>query len=330
MNLTSHVDGDDSPYWSRSLSVPQILFVSNRDGNAEVYKMDEDGTNQTRLTFNSSGDLDPVFNPGASRIAYTAQGWSTDVFIMTWSGTDQANFTRRSGSDERPSWSTDGRWIAFERVYSGNREVIVQQADLPRRDFRVTNSPAWDGWADLGSPTLQVERVLIGSPGTDWGGLDPIWSSAYAGVVAFDHNGYVNFVRIGVEPADASSIEVTPLDGPGFEMAGVVVEADEIANVRQDAGRSLEPTVWQFDPGTGAIVMYFNGAGRLASVLAVEDSAYPSAAGAGPAAVTQCLDAGAVAVEGAFAAVYDAAGNCLGRDASSVRITADGAVSVVR
>jgi len=330
VNLTSHVDGDDSPYWSRSLSVPQILFVSDRDGNAEVYKMDEDGTGQTRLTNNTSGDLDPVFNPGASRIAYTARGWSTDVFIMTSTGTDQANFTRRSGSDERPSWSTDGRWIAFERVYSGNREVIVQQADLPRRDFRVTNNSAWDGWADLGSPTLQVERVLIGSPGTDWGGLDPIWSSAYAGVVAFDPNGYVNFVRIGVEPADASSIEVTPLDGPGFQMAGVVVAADEIANVRQDGGRSIEPTVWQFDPGTGAIVMYFNGTGRLASVLAVEDSAYPSGADAGPAAVTQRLDAGALAVDGAFAAVYDAEGNRVGADASSVRIDADGGITVLR
>ncbi len=329
VNLTNHAAGDDSPYWSRALAAPQILFVSNRDGIAEIYKMHEDGTSQTRLTNNSSVDGDPVFDPQAQRIAYTAQGWGTDIFIMTSAGTNQANFSRRAGSDERPSWSTDGRWIAFERVYSGNRELIIQQADLPRRDFRLTSNSDWDGWADLGSPTLQVERVLIGGPGTDWGGLDPVWSDAYAGVVAFDPNGYMNFVRIGVTPADAGSLEVTPLDGPGYQMAGVVVEADEIANVRQDAGRGVEPSVWQFDPGTGAIVMYFNAiTGRLASVLALEDAAYPSAAGEHDP-VTQRLDADALKVDGAFAAVFDAQGNRIGGAVSSVRIGLDGAVSII-
>ena len=31
-----------------------ILFVSNRDGNQEIYVMDEDGVETTRLTFNTS------------------------------------------------------------------------------------------------------------------------------------------------------------------------------------------------------------------------------------------------------------------------------------
>jgi len=34
--------------------------VSDRDGNAEIYVMDADGSNQQRLTHNAATDADPV------------------------------------------------------------------------------------------------------------------------------------------------------------------------------------------------------------------------------------------------------------------------------
>ena len=39
----------------------EILFASNRDGNWEIYKMNADGTRQTRLTENSKEDLSPSY-----------------------------------------------------------------------------------------------------------------------------------------------------------------------------------------------------------------------------------------------------------------------------
>ena len=44
-------------------SVGQIAFVSERDGNQEVYVMDADGSNQTRLTNNPAYDGLPVWSP---------------------------------------------------------------------------------------------------------------------------------------------------------------------------------------------------------------------------------------------------------------------------
>ena len=41
----------------------KIAFVSQRDGNQEVYVVDPDGSNLTRLTNNPACDSDPAWSP---------------------------------------------------------------------------------------------------------------------------------------------------------------------------------------------------------------------------------------------------------------------------
>src|SRR5262249_59023355 len=48
----------------------KIAFVSLRDSNAEIYVMDANGSNQTRLTNNSADDEQPSFSPDGSKIAF--------------------------------------------------------------------------------------------------------------------------------------------------------------------------------------------------------------------------------------------------------------------
>jgi Tol biopolymer transport system component len=56
-NLTNDPALDRHPSWSPDGS--QIAFHSDRDGNLEVYVMDDNGTHQTRLTHNSDADYAP-------------------------------------------------------------------------------------------------------------------------------------------------------------------------------------------------------------------------------------------------------------------------------
>ena len=49
--------------FSGSAEAQSSAFNSNRDGNHEIYVMDADGSNQTRLTNNSDSDKYPSWSP---------------------------------------------------------------------------------------------------------------------------------------------------------------------------------------------------------------------------------------------------------------------------
>ncbi len=59
--LTNNSATDYGPAWSPDGA--RIAFVSDRDGNYEIYVMNADGTNQTRLTNNPASDSGPAWRP---------------------------------------------------------------------------------------------------------------------------------------------------------------------------------------------------------------------------------------------------------------------------
>ena len=52
--------------------IQRIAFRSDRDGNWEIYVMDKDGSNHTRLTTNSAQDIEPAWSPDGSKTAFTS------------------------------------------------------------------------------------------------------------------------------------------------------------------------------------------------------------------------------------------------------------------
>jgi Tol biopolymer transport system component len=92
----------------------QIAFVSDRDGNAEIYVMAADGTNVVRLTHDPAGDLSPAWSPDGAKIAFVSdRGGNDEIYVMAADGSNQIKLTTSQADEAQPVWSPDGSKIVY-------------------------------------------------------------------------------------------------------------------------------------------------------------------------------------------------------------------------
>jgi TolB protein len=121
-----------------------IAFVSDRDGNNEIYRMDFDGQDQIDLTNNPASDNQPAWSPDGKKIAFTTgRDGNNEIYVMNSDGSGQTNLTNNPASDSQPAWSPDGKRIAFTTDRKGDNEIYVMNAD-GSRPMNLTNNPASD------------------------------------------------------------------------------------------------------------------------------------------------------------------------------------------
>ncbi len=109
----------------------KIAFHSNRDGNYEIYTMNSDGSNPTRLTNNAASDLFPAWSPDGTQIAFQSdRDGNIEIYVMDADGSNPTRLTNNAADDNIPAWSPDGARIAFIRA-SGPRsgDVYVMNSD---------------------------------------------------------------------------------------------------------------------------------------------------------------------------------------------------------
>lgn len=67
-----------------------IAFVSNIDGDAEIFMVNTDGSNLKKLTDNERTDINPVWSPDGERIVFVSDRNGTfELFLMNEDGSAQ-------------------------------------------------------------------------------------------------------------------------------------------------------------------------------------------------------------------------------------------------
>jgi len=146
-------ESDNKAYWPlvetcmetfQHPPLSKIIFASSRDDNEEIYVMDTDGSNQTRLTNNSAADSNPAWSPDGTKIAFHSyRDGNWQIYIMNADGSNQTRLTNSLFSDSNPAWSPDGTKIAFHSNRNGNEEIYVMNSNSSNQT-RLTNSPFSD------------------------------------------------------------------------------------------------------------------------------------------------------------------------------------------
>jgi Tol biopolymer transport system component len=149
--LTNSDSAEYGPSWSPDGT--RIAFWSNRDGNNEIYVMSADGRGgEARLTDNPASDHSPDWGPhGSIAFVSTRGSGRTALHVMSADGSDQRRLTGPdvNWNEVRPSWSPDGRRIAFVSDHDfpvDNTEIYEMNADGTGGETRITKSLRRDDW----------------------------------------------------------------------------------------------------------------------------------------------------------------------------------------
>jgi Tol biopolymer transport system component len=128
-----------------------IAFVSDRDGDFEVYVSDPDGDGLAQLTDDSAPEVEPSFSPDGGLVAFVRrEGGHGDLFYTDAGGDPGAEkrLTHGRADDVNPAWSPRGDRVAFASNRSGKYDIWT--IDLSRRATRLTRTrtlaefdPAW-------------------------------------------------------------------------------------------------------------------------------------------------------------------------------------------
>jgi hypothetical protein len=151
----------------------EIAFTSYRDGNAEIYLMNADGSNLINLTQNAALDVNPSWSPYGSQIAFMSdRDGNEEIYTMNADGSDPRNLTQNAAYDIAPAWSPDGSQIAFTSDRDGNREIYVMNFD-GSDIHRLTNNETNDIHANWSPDGMQIayssgsDIYIINADGTN-------------------------------------------------------------------------------------------------------------------------------------------------------------------
>ncbi len=225
----------------------RILFVSDRDGDFEIFVMNPDGMDVHQLTHNEAMDLTPDWSPDGSRIVFVSNrevaagdGDHAAVFVMNADGTRQSQINDSDRWRFSPRWSPDGERFVYAQRDDGDADLRVVKID-GTEVRQLTRSDTWDQ-----NPTWSPDgdRIAFVASSDDCSGtvmIMDVEDGVFADMQQLtDHNGCQNQGTPAWSPdglqiafTERSDIWVISPDGTGAK--------NLTSNTHMDSGSTWSP-----------------------------------------------------------------------------------------
>ena len=114
-------------------------------GPTYVYSMNPDGSNKKQLAKGAR----PSWSPDHLKIAYVSYVNKYDIFTMNGDGSGVTQLTSSPSEDQDPSWSPDGKFIAFASNRGKTYDIWIMESNganpvqLTTADDANESNPAW-------------------------------------------------------------------------------------------------------------------------------------------------------------------------------------------
>lgn len=129
----------------------QLAYVSEREGTAQIYVVNADGTGDHRLTSPPAENFSPVWSPDGERIAFVSiRNEGPQIFVMNADGSRQMRLASPSERSAFPAWSPDGKRIAFS-IFRGD-DALIQVANADGTGRKELTPPPGENLAPSWSP----------------------------------------------------------------------------------------------------------------------------------------------------------------------------------
>ena len=121
------------PISAKAPKTAKIAFWSYLAGTRDIYLMNPDGSQRTKITHHPSQNITPVWSPTGEQILFTSDRdgvW--DLYLMDPDGTNVQRVFEKKAFRIGAAWSPDGKQIAYTRLIRD--EYVVHIATLGEED----------------------------------------------------------------------------------------------------------------------------------------------------------------------------------------------------
>ena len=160
--LTQHPGQDRFPSWSPDGL--QIVFASSRsNANMDLYRVNvADGSGLEQLTSGGT-NASPQFSPDGAHVAFTS---GRDVHVLNLKTRAVRRVTYEPLNGLHPSWSPNGRQLAFMSWRNGRAEIYIGRDDGNGQELLVS-MPTGDAVDPVWSPNGQYIAFVHRPGGAD-------------------------------------------------------------------------------------------------------------------------------------------------------------------